>query len=124
MRVRSAAMSPRILAGRQSRDGSAKSLWKCSPVCMCENRLPTDAPCMQSVDALPLRKAKKQLRVLLASHEKSLRDRMAERLGQRFNVEARIDAVDAHEAGMALLVRHPDLVLCDVALPGHVQRGF
>jgi len=49
---------------------------------------------------------------------------MAERLGQRFNVEARIDAVDAHEAGMALLVRHPDLVLCDVALPGHVERGF
>jgi hypothetical protein len=80
---------------------------------------------MQSVSTVPLRKAKKKsLRVLLASEDRALRDRMAERLLHRFHLEARIDAIDAREAGMALLVRHPDLVVCDVALPGHVQRGF
>jgi hypothetical protein len=67
---------------------------------------------------------KPPLRVMLAAGEASLRDAVAETLRDEYTLEMRIDAPDANEAAVALLLRHPDLVVCDVALPGHAQRGF
>lgn len=69
-------------------------------------------------------RTKPPLRVMLAAGEATLRDNVAEALRDAFTLEMRIDAPDANEAAVALLLRHPDLVVCDVALPGHAQRGF
>lgn len=69
-------------------------------------------------------KTKPPLRVMVAAEDPTLRDSVAASLGNGYTVEMRIDAPDANEAAVALLLRHPDLVVCDVALPGHAQRGF
>lgn len=73
---------------------------------------------------LPTARAKPPLRVMIAAPDHVLRDDVADRLRDSYAVEVRMDVEDASEAAVALLLRHPDLVVCDVALPGHAQRGF
>ena len=62
------------------------------------------------------------MRVLVASAEATLRDRMCEAL---FGNEAvdRFDVQDWNEASRAL-ESAPDVIVCDAMLPGHERRGY
>src|SRR5581483_5131144 len=65
----------------------------------------------------------RRMRILVASAESALRDRICRSLlGDARDVE-RADVQDWQEAVQAL-DRAPDVIFCDAMLPGHERRGY
>jgi DNA-binding NtrC family response regulator len=64
------------------------------------------------------------LRVLVADDDATLRTELGALLAEHYAPATPLEASDVPSATEALLVRHPDLVVTDLRLPGHVHGGF
>ena len=67
---------------------------------------------------------KATLRLLVVDDDASLRSRLVALLSQRSAPAVAMSAADVPSALDALFTRHPDLVVANLALPGHPRGGL